>query len=193
MWVSLDIDMEVSLMHRTRVLLGLGLTFSMIIAACSGTGAGSPAAPSVAAPSAAPSVAAPSAEAPSEAPSVAPSEDAMTGAAIALAESSLGQILVDGEGRTLYGFTVDTEGVSACYDDCEQAWPPLVASGEVTAGAGIDASLITTVDRTDGTKQVKYGDWPLYYFASDSAAGDTNGQGINDVWFVVDAAGALIR
>lgn len=176
-------------MHRTRLLLGLGLTFSMIIAACSGGGAGSTAAPSVAAPS----VAAPSAEAPSEAPSAAPSEDAMTGATVALAESSLGQILVDGEGRTLYGFTVDTEGVSACYDDCEQAWPPLLATGDVTAGAGIDASLITTVDRTDGTKQVKYGDWPLYYFASDSAPGDTNGQGINDVWFVVDAAGALIR
>jgi predicted lipoprotein with Yx(FWY)xxD motif len=176
-------------MHRTRVLLGLGLTFSMIIAACSGAGTGSTAAPSVAAPS----VAAPSAEAPSEAPSAAPSEDAVTGATVALAESSLGQILVDGEGRTLYGFTVDTEGVSACYDDCEQAWPPLLASGEVTAGAGIDASLITTVERTDGTKQVKYGDWPLYYFASDSAAGDTNGQGINDVWFVVDATGALIR
>ena len=62
-----------------------------------------------------------------------------------------------------------------------------------TAGEGLDATKLTTVDRTDGTKQVKYGDWPLYYFAGDSAAGDANGQGLGEKWFVVDASGALYR
>jgi predicted lipoprotein with Yx(FWY)xxD motif len=62
----------------------------------------------------------------------------------------------------------------------------------VSAGAGLDATRLTTVDRTDGTKQVKYGDWPLYYHANDAAAGDTNGQGLFDKWYVVDAAGELI-
>ena len=61
------------------------------------------------------------------------------------------------------------------------------------AMAALIATLLTTVERTDGTMQVKYGDWPLYYFANDAAAGDTNGQGINDVWFVVGADGALIQ
>jgi predicted lipoprotein with Yx(FWY)xxD motif len=62
----------------------------------------------------------------------------------------------------------------------------------ISAGAGLDATKLTTVDRTDGTKQVKYGDWPLYYFANDAAAGDTNGQGLAEKWYVVDAAGELI-
>ncbi len=146
------------------------MPLALILGACSGGGAST---------------------APSAAPSVAPSE-APAPATVGLAENALGQILVDAEGLTLYGFTVDADGVSACYDDCAAAWPPLLAEGEATAGAGLDAALLTTVDRTDGTKQLKYGDWPLYYFAADAAAGDTNGQGVNDVWFVVGADGALI-
>lgn len=153
-----------------RPLLAIAVPLALILGACSGGGAST-------APSAAPS----------EAPSAAPAA-----ASIALAESDLGPVLVDAEGLTLYGFTVDTDGVSACYDDCAAAWPPLLADGEATVGDGLDAALLTTVDRTDGTKQLKYGDWPLYYFAGDAAAGDTNGQGVNDVWFVIGADGALI-
>lgn len=170
-----------------RLLLAVALPLAVILAACSGGGAST--APSADAPSVAPS-AAPSV-APSEAPSVAPS-DAPAAATIGLADNALGQILVDAEGKTLYGFTVDADGVSACYDDCAAAWPPLLAEGEATVGEGLDAALLTTVDRTDGTKQLKYGDWPLYYFAADAAAGDAAGQGLNDVWFVIGADGALI-
>ena len=116
-------------------------------------------------------------------------------ATIALADSSLGMIIVDAEGKTLYGFTNDTAGESTCYDQCEQNWPPLLATdpAAIGVGEGLDASLLTTVARTDGTMQVKYGDWPLYYFAADAAAGDTNGQGVGEVWFVVGADGALIQ
>lgn len=160
------------------------IAFAFVVAACGGAGAST--APSTA-PTTAPS------EAPSEAASAAPS--AATGeATIALADSSLGMIIVDAEGKTLYGFTADTAGETTCYGQCEQNWPPLLATdaAAISVGEGLDASLLTTVSRTDGTTQVKYGDWPLYYFAADSAAGDTNGQGVGEVWYVVGADGALI-
>jgi len=156
-----------------------------LLAACS-TGGGATAAPSVAAPS----VVAPSVAAPSE-----PAPSAATGdATISLSETALGSVLIAADGMTLYGFTPDTGGTPTCYDDCAAAWPPLLVDDPAAAsvGAGLDASLLSTVDRTDGTKQVVYGDWPLYYFANDSAAGDTNGQGVGEKWFVVDATGALI-
>ena len=172
--------------------LFLPLALVALIAACS-SGTGASAAPS-AAPSEAPS-AAPSDVAPSEAPSdAAPSESAAGEAAVEVADNALGQILVDAEGVTLYGFTADTAGESTCYDQCATNWPPLLVddAAAAVAGAGLDASLISTVERTDGTIQVKYGDWPLYYFANDTAAGDTNGQAVGDVWYVVDPAGELI-
>ncbi len=114
------------------------------------------------------------------------------GASIMLADGALGSILVDAEGRTLYGFTVDVDGVSACYDGCAAAWPPLVVDGPASVGDGLDGTLLSTVPRTDGTTQVKYGEWPLYYFAADASAGETKGQGVNGVWYVVGADGALI-
>jgi len=177
-------------MHSTLRPLFLTLGLVALLAACTTPAATT--APSVAAPS----VAAPS-EAPSEAPSVAPSQAPASPAAdatIALATNPLGEIIVDAEGMTLYAFTDDTAGEATCYDNCATNWPPLLVTdaAAASAGAGLDATKLTTVDRTDGTKQVKYGDWPLYYFANDSAAGDTNGQGLATKWYVVDAAGELI-
>jgi predicted lipoprotein with Yx(FWY)xxD motif len=159
-----------------------------LLAACStpaATTAPSVAAPSVAAPSEAPASEAPASEAP---------PSAAADATIALATNPLGEIIVDGGGMTLYAFTPDSAGEPTCYDDCATNWPPLLATdaAAISAGAGLDATKLTTVDRTDGTKQVKYGDRPLYYFANDAAAGDTNGQGLATKWYVVDAGGALI-
>ena len=184
--------------------LFVGLPLAIALAACGG---GTGASPSAATMSEAPAASEAASEAPSEAASEAPSASASEAASasasasaaasgegtISLAQSDLGMILVGPDGKTLYGFTADAEGVSTCYEGCAAAWPPLVAEGEVTAGEGLDASLLTTVERTDGTMQVKYGDWPLYYWASDAAPGDTTGQGVNDVWFVVGADGELIR
>ncbi|MDX1468693.1 MAG: hypothetical protein R3258_05080 [Acidimicrobiia bacterium] len=113
-----------------------------------------------------------------------------TSGALQVVTSDLGDILSDGEGNTLYLFTPDAQGESTCYDQCEQNWPPF--TGMVTAGSGVDASLIDTVTRTDGSTQVTYNGWPLYYFAGDSAPGDTNGQGLNGIWFVVSPAGDAI-
>ena len=175
-------------MHTTiRSLLLLGLI--AVLAACSSAATTTPS-PTVAAPSVAPTEAPPSEAAPSEAP---PSQ-AAADATIALATNALGEIIVDADGKTLYAFTPDTAGESTCYDDCAAQWPPLVVTdaAAISAGTGLDAAKLTTVDRTDGTKQLKYGDWPLYYFAGDTAAGDTNGQGLGTKWYVVDAAGELI-
>ena len=118
------------------------------------------------------------------------STDAGSGPSIQIADSDLGSVLVDEAGRTLYLFTPDAQGESTCYDGCEANWPPVV--GDVSGGDGIDSGLIGTTERQDGSMQVTYNGWPLYRFANDAAAGDTNGQGVNDVWFVVDASGAAV-
>lgn len=119
--------------------------------------------------------------------------DAAGEATLMVAATSLGDVLADAEGLTLYMFDPDAQGASTCYDQCEQAWPPLTVDGEPVAGEGVDESLLGVAAREDGSQQVTYDGWPLYYFAQDSAAGDTNGQGVNDVWWVVDAAGQPVR
>ncbi len=115
------------------------------------------------------------------------------GPAVVIATSDLGDILTDADGNTLYLFTVDTQGgdTSACTGDCLATWPAL--AGPVTAGDGADGSLLGTITRDDGSTQATYNGWPLYYFAADAAAGDTNGQGVGDVWWVIDPAGDPVQ
>ena len=85
---------------------------------------------------------------------------------MATADTDLGTILVDGEGRTLYLFMPDAQGASMCLDSCATTWPPL--AGPATAGDGVDEALLSTADRPDGAAQVTYNGWPLYHFASDA-------------------------
>jgi predicted lipoprotein with Yx(FWY)xxD motif len=113
------------------------------------------------------------------------------GPAVKVSSSSLGEILTDESGNTLYLFVPDGAGPSVCNDDCAAAWPPLTES--VTAGDGADSALLGTAARDDGTEQATYNGWPLYYFASDAEAGDTNGQGLNDVWFVISPEGEAVQ
>lgn len=109
---------------------------------------------------------------------------------IALSEdATLGQILVDSEGNTLYLFLPDAQGDSTCYDTCAENWPPLLVEGDAVVGEGLDSELVGTITRTDDSEQLTYGGWPLYTFVGDSEPGQTAGQGVNDVWFVVDAQG----
>jgi predicted lipoprotein with Yx(FWY)xxD motif len=115
---------------------------------------------------------------------------AAAGASVVVASTDLGDILQDGDGRTLYLFNPDAQGDPTCYDDCADAWPALTE--EVSAGDGADGSLLSTATRTDGGVQVTYNGWPLYYFSGDVAPGDTNGQGLNEVWWVVDATGTAV-
>jgi predicted lipoprotein with Yx(FWY)xxD motif len=113
------------------------------------------------------------------------------GATIAVASSGLGDILVDAEGRTLYAFTKDEGDQSACSGDCATSWPAL--TGTATAGSGAQASLLSTSKQADGSSQVTYDGRPLYYFSGDTKPGDTNGQAVGDVWFVLSADGALVQ
>ena len=178
-------------MHTTpRLGLLLTILLAAVLAACSSSAGASPSAPA----SQPPASEGPTAS-PSEAPTAGtPTEEPSTGSEIVtVADSDLGQILVGADGRTLYLFTPDTAGESTCYDECATNWPPLLADGEITVGAGLDDSDFSTVERTDGTMQVKIGEWPLYYFAGDAAAGDTNGQGVGEKWYVVSPAGEMIQ
>lgn len=114
-------------------------------------------------------------------------------ATVAVADTDLGSVLADGAGMTLYLFTNDEGGTSTCYDDCAQAWPPLTVDGDPVAGDGVDTDLLGTVERDDGKTQVTYASMPLYYYAPDSAPGDTTGQGVGGVWFAVTPDGSAVQ
>lgn len=115
------------------------------------------------------------------------------GASVAVADSDLGEILVDGEGATLYVFLNDADGDSNCNDACAETWPPLIADGAPTGDEGVDAEMLGTTERDDGDTQVTYNDQPLYTYSGDSAVGDTEGQGVGDNWYVVGPDGEPIR
>jgi predicted lipoprotein with Yx(FWY)xxD motif len=116
---------------------------------------------------------------------------AANGTTVAVASSSLGDILVDADGRTLYAFTKDKGDQSACSGECAANWPAL--TGTASAGSGAQASLLSTAMQANGDSQVTYGGRPLYYFAGDAKPGDTNGQGVGNVWFAVTADGELVK
>jgi predicted lipoprotein with Yx(FWY)xxD motif len=127
----------------------------------------------------------------------APAEPATTaapaagGTTVAVASGNLGDILVDGDGRTLYAFTKDQGDKSACSGQCADNWPAL--EGTATAGTGVEASMLSSAMQAGGDTQVTYGGRPLYYFAGDAKPGDVNGQGVGNVWFVVTAGGDLVQ
>lgn len=104
----------------------------------------------------------------------------------------LGQILVDGSGRTLYLFEADKGASSTCYSACATYWPPLLTNGAPKAGAGVDATKLATTKRNDGTSQVTYNGHPLYYVVTDHNPGDATGQAVDNfggLWYVVGANG----
>ncbi|MEU0096041.1 hypothetical protein [Kribbella sp. NPDC006257] len=103
-----------------------------------------------------------------------------------------GKVVVDGTGRTLYVFDKDTAGKPTCDGDCAAMWPPVLAGAGAPQVDGVDASLVGTVARTDGSKQVTLGGLPLYQFGKDSKAGDAKGQAFGNVWWVVGPDGKKI-
>jgi predicted lipoprotein with Yx(FWY)xxD motif len=182
-------------MHSRLVFIGGFAAAGLLAAACgnSSTGSNPYGAPAVS-PSTAP-VAAPSAyPTPIATPPAAP---AASGTTIAVGTTRLGQILVDGNGRTLYLFLADSGSKSACNSAaCVQYWPPVLTTGAPQASTGANASLLGTTTRQDGTTEVTYAGHPLYYFVSDKKAGDVSGQGINGFgapWYVVSPSGMQIR
>lgn len=183
-------------------LLGTVLAMALLLAACAPaatTAATEPPAttePTMEA-TEAPATEAPATDAATEAPVTdAPSVPVTGAATVNVAEvGTFGQALVDAEGRSLYLFTNDTQnsGTSSCTSECLVNWPPLFTNGDPVAGEGVDASLLGTIILPDGTSQVTYNGWPLYYYIDDTAVGDTNGQGVEGVWFLVTPAGEMIE
>jgi predicted lipoprotein with Yx(FWY)xxD motif len=112
---------------------------------------------------------------------------------LGVADTALGQLLADANGRTLYGLTKDADGSPTCVDGCATAWPPVVVDGSLDLSTLPNSASFSVVDRPDGTQQLKAGKWPLYYFSGDSAAGEANGQGSGGVWFVVAPDATLIK
>jgi predicted lipoprotein with Yx(FWY)xxD motif len=109
--------------------------------------------------------------------------------------TSLGRILANSSGHTLYLFKKDKNGKSACSGQCATFWPPLIASGKPRAAAGAKASLLGTTKRADGRLQVTYNHHPLYTFAKDTKKGQTSGEGVNAFgaeWYAVSPAGATV-
>lgn len=179
------------MLHRTSVRrAGLGLALAaaaMAAAACSSASSSStPAAAGATATSLAPPTS----------PSPAASSPAASGLALALKTESgrLGIWLTNSSGRALYVFTKDKGSTSECYGACATAWPPLLATGPVTISGKftVPADLGTTT-RTDGTKQVTYGGHPLYYFAGDTSPGQTKGQGVGGIWFLVGPVANVMK
>ncbi len=118
---------------------------------------------------------------------------APVGAKVMIGKTALGEILVAENSRTLYMFARDANGESTCYDACAVNWPPLLTEARPQAGEGLDSTKLGTTKRKDGKLQVTYNGMPLYFWAGDSAPGDTNGQNVNGVWFVVNAAGEAVK
>jgi predicted lipoprotein with Yx(FWY)xxD motif len=128
-------------------------------------------------------------------PSKTPAASSSSTVSLKTASGDPGTFLVDSQGRALYLWVADKGDKSMCSGACAQAWPPLTTDSAPKAGTGVKASLLGTTKRSDGTTEVTYGGHPLYYFAGDSGAGQTNGQGNDGFgadWWVVAPSGKAI-
>jgi predicted lipoprotein with Yx(FWY)xxD motif len=125
-----------------------------------------------------------------------PPKAAAGAAKVAVANSPLGRILVDGPGRTLYLLEKDTGTASTCDGACASSWPPFTTKGNPLAADGVSAGKLGTTQRTDGKTEVTYNGHPLYYYAGDTKPGDTTGQGLDSFgaeWDVLSPAGEKIE
>lgn len=131
-------------------------------------------------------------------PTSTPAPGAATGETIKTATvGSLGQVLVDGQGRTVYLFEKDKGTTSSCSGSCAAVWPPVATSAKPTAGPGADAAKLGTTRRSDGSTEVTYGGHPVYYYAPDGTApGSAKGEGLNQFgakWYTLSASGAKVE
>jgi predicted lipoprotein with Yx(FWY)xxD motif len=174
-------------MFGRRLALALLAVSALMLGACTASQTGGSAQPSTQAPT-------PAAESPTataeESPTAGESQSTEGGEDYPLAVAAVkdGQTLTGENGMTLYIFKADTKdsGKSVCNADCATNWPPYTLESDETLKPEDGATgAITMITRDDGTKQVAYNGWPLYYFAGDKAAGDDNGQGLADGKWVI--------
>jgi predicted lipoprotein with Yx(FWY)xxD motif len=179
--------MSASVVNRTpgAIRLGAGLAVALgaalLTVACSSSGSGSSSAPASAEPAGGSTGSAAAA--------------AGSGLVITTKSGSAGAFLTDGSGRAVYLWTKDGKDSSACSGACAGAWPPVTATGAVTASGGVNTADLSTITTSGGGKQVVYDGHPLYYFSGDSGPGQVNGQGSDGFgakWWLVDPAGTSI-
>lgn len=173
-------------MARWRAAVPLAAAV-LAAAACSSTASTTPAQTSTAGTS--PAQTSPAAAATSPSPGAA-------AAALAAGTSKFGGIITGAGGRSVYLFEKDKGTTSSCYGACAAAWPPVLVTGTPVAGTGVNSSLLGTAKRTDGSTQLTYGGFLLYYFTGDSKPGDVSGEGSQAFgagWDLVSPAGKKIE
>jgi len=168
-------------MRRSVFLLLLTLAVAALVAAGCGSDSGDDGAGA--------DTAAQTTTAPETAPEEEPAPPA--GTTIKLAGSQYGEILFDGAGQAIYLFDKETSDTSECYGDCAAAWPPVLTEGMPQAGGGIDAGLLGTTERDDGTTQVTYNGHPLYFYAHEGPdeVRCHNVSEFGGLWLVLDGQG----
>jgi predicted lipoprotein with Yx(FWY)xxD motif len=157
---------------RSRTIAVLGLAGAAFLAACGGGSYGSSKSAAPAAPVATHTTAA--------------------ATAVNVRHTQLGDVLVNGDGRTLYAFTDDAAGTSTCNGACAALWPHVSADNGWKRGANVTTTFRATT-RNDGSKQLATSKWPLYVYSGDQAAGDVNGEGLFGKWFAVRPDGTMLK
>jgi predicted lipoprotein with Yx(FWY)xxD motif len=123
-------------------------------------------------------------------------QSAPKGPLVALRKTTLGSVLVDASGRTLYMFAKDRKGMSVCDMACVKFWPPLVSRTTPRAGKGVRTAMLGVTRRHNGRRQVTYASHPLYTFVGDKAPGDTSGEGLANFgaeWYALAASGRTVQ
>jgi predicted lipoprotein with Yx(FWY)xxD motif len=118
-----------------------------------------------------------------------------SGTTIEVADSQYGSILFDSDQQAIYLFDKETSDTSECYGDCAAAWPPVLTDGAPQSGKGIDAKLLGTTERDDGSTQVTYAGHPLYYYVDDGPGQVLchNVEEFGGLWLVVDPSGEAVQ
>jgi predicted lipoprotein with Yx(FWY)xxD motif len=122
-----------------------------------------------------------------------PASAASPRAKVLVRVTSVGGVLADARGHTLYSYAPDKAGRSACYGACASIWPPLLTSAKPLAGLGVKTSLLGVAKRKDGKMQVTYAGHPLYVFSGETKAGQLKGQGYDGIWWTLAASGAKVK
>jgi predicted lipoprotein with Yx(FWY)xxD motif len=124
------------------------------------------------------------------------SDQSATRATLTAKTSRFGKVLFDGRAFVLYAFTRDHRR-SACYGACARAWPPYFApKGTLSVGPGVKRSLLGTVKRRNGRRQITYAGRPLYYYVGDTRPGQILCQNVVEyggTWLIVRPSGKLVR
>lgn len=164
------------------------LALAVAVSGCAG-GSGTTTTP----PAAATTPATSAASTPASTSATAGSGTPASAAVLKTASTSAGKVVVDAKGMSVYFFTKDTKdsGTSACTGQCIAAWPPVLTDSATPAVDGVSGK-IGTIATPDGKKQVTINGMPVYYYVKDRAPGDVAGQGVGNVWYLVNPAGDMI-